>query len=87
MVSQYVNLYFPLCSLIVNIVLTILFFSKRKIKNADNFIYSKLLICGLIESIFMFGINFFGAFFYTATHEQVIIVKILNKILYSIYII
>ena len=85
MISRYVNLYFPLCSLVVNIILTILFFSKRKIKNIDNSIYSKLLICGLTESIFMFGTNLLVCICYLPQYYFVF--KILNKILYSIYIV
>ena len=84
MISRYVNLYFPLCSLVVNVILTILFFSKRKIKNIDNSIYSKLLICGLTESIFMFSTNLLVCICYLP--QYYFIFKILNKVLYSIYI-
>ena len=85
MISRYVNLYFPLCSLVVNVILTILFFSKRKIKNVDNSIYSKLLICGLTESIFMFSTNLLVCICYLP--QYFFIFKILNKVLYSIYIV
>ena len=85
MISRYVNLYFPLCSLVVNIILTILFFTKRKLKNIDNSIYAKLLICGLSESIFMFSTNLLVCFFYLPKYY--FIFKVLNKILYTIYIV
>lgn len=85
MISKYVNLYFPFCSLVVNIILVFLFFSKRKIKNIDNSIYAKLLVCGLIESILMFSTNLLVSLFYVP--ENFWIFKILNKILYSVYIV
>ena len=85
MISKYVNLYFPFCSLVVNVVLVFLFFSKRKIKNLDNSIYAKLLVCGLIESNLMFSTNLLVNLFYTP--ENFWVFKILNKVLYSVYII
>ena len=85
MISKYVNLYFPFCSLVVNVVLVFLFFSKRKIKNLDNSIYAKLLVCGLIESNLMFSTNLLVNLFYTP--ENFWVFKVLNKVLYSVYII
>ncbi len=85
MISQHVNLYFPICSFAVNIILCIIFFSKNKIKNVDNMTYSKLLIVGLLESSFMFFINLLVCICFT--EENYPIFAILNKTLYSIYII
>lgn len=85
MISQYVNLYFPISSLILNILLCIIFFSKQKIKNIDNNIYSIILIIGLIESFLMFMTNLFVCFYYIP--ENYIFFELLNKTLYSIYII
>jgi len=85
MISQYVNLYFPFCSLMVNLLLFIVFISKKKLKNIDNKIYTKLLLFSLIESILMFGTNLCVCFFYVPQYYYIF--EILNKILYSIYII
>ena len=51
----------------------------------DNSIYSKLLICGLTESIFMFSTNLLVCICYLP--QYYFIFKILNKVLYSIYIV
>lgn len=85
MISTYVNLYFPFCSLMVNLVLFIVFISKKKLKNLDNKLYTKLLVFSLIESLLMFGTNLCVCFFYVP--QNYYIFEILNKILYSIYII
>ena len=65
MLSKYVNVYFPLCSLVINIVLCFIFFSKKRMKNEETKIYTNLLITGLIESILMFTTNLLvGLLFY-----------------------
>lgn len=85
MISQYVNLYFPIVSLMVMILLNILFFSKKKLKNNDTSIYSALLIVGLIESFIMFFTNLLVCICFSP--EYYLIFEFLNKLLYSIYII
>ena len=85
MISQYVNLYFPFCSLMVNLLLFIIFISKKRLKNIDNKIYTKLLFFSLVESILMFGTNLCVCIFYEPQYYYIF--EILNKILYSIYII
>ena len=85
MLSKYVNVYFPLCSLVINIVLCFIFFSKKRMKNEETKIYTNLLITGLIESILMFTTNLLvGLLFYKVDN---ILFVILNKVLYCIYII
>ena len=65
MLSKYVNVYFPLCSLVINIVLCFIFFSKKRMENEETKIYTNLLITGLIESILMFTTNLLvGLLFY-----------------------
>ena len=49
MLSNYTNLFFPVCSLMVSILLFVLFFGKKKIKNVETKIYSKLVLLGLME--------------------------------------
>jgi len=85
MISQYVNLYFPFCSLMVNLLLFIIFLSKKRLKNIDNKIYTKLLFFSLVESMLMFGTNLCVCIFYEPPYYYIF--EILNKILYSIYII
>ena len=85
MLSKYVNVYFPLCSLVINIVLCFIFFSKKRMENEETKIYTNLLITGLIESILMFTTNLLvGLLFYKVDN---ILFVILNKVLYCIYII
>lgn len=50
MLSCYTNLYFPICSFAVSLLIFILFFSKQKEMNKETSIYSKLVITGLCES-------------------------------------
>jgi len=85
MISSMVNIYFPLCSLIINIIVSIMFFSKEKIKNKDTEIYGKLLKVGLIESIVMFITNLLVALIFYKVDN--LYFEILNKLLYCIYII
>lgn len=85
MISKYVNLSFPACSLIINILLFSAFFSKKKVKTIDNTSYAKLLTFGLLEAMFMFGTNLAVCFFFVP--DNYYIFEILNKVLYSIYII
>lgn len=85
MISRLVNIYFPLCSMTINIIICIIFFSKRRVENTDTKIYSKLLLIGLTESIIMFTTNLLvGLYFYQINH---FVFKLLNKLLYVIYII
>jgi len=85
MLSQYVNLYFPVCSLTINFILYIIFIFKNKSKNVENKIYKRLLIISLIESLIMFGTNLCVILFYEP--KNYIIFELLNKTLYSVYII
>ena len=84
MISKYVNLYFPISSLALNIILCIVFFSKKKVKNSDTFIFSILLVFGLLESFVMFFTNLLVCFYFN--DSTAFIFGILNKILYCIYI-
>ena len=84
MISKYVNLYFPISSLALNIILCIVFFSKKKVKNSDTYIFSILLIFGLLESFVMFTTNLLVCFYYN--ESTMFIFEILNKVLYCIYI-
>ena len=54
------NLYFTICAVFVSILLMILFFSKEKIKNLDNKIYSGLLLVNFFDCIFMILVLLIG---------------------------
>ena len=84
MLSNLSNTFFPISSLAISLFLTILFFKKERIKNEETSIYSKLIICGLIESITYTIITFLVDFIYT--EKLYLLFSILNKFLVSIYI-
>ena len=65
MLSNLSNTFFPISSLAISLFLTILFFKKERIKNEETSIYSKLIICGLIESTTYTIITFLVDFIYT----------------------
>ena len=83
--SIFTNLYFPVCSLGVMILLLILFFTKKNIENIETKIYSKLIIVGFIEA-FMYSIICFLAHFLDV-NSNLLLYQILNKIIYLIYIV
>lgn len=85
MLSRYTNLYFPICSLVVSLLIFILFFSKQKEENKETNIYSKLVITGLCESLLYTFICLIAHFYFN--DENLLLFEILNKVLYSIYII
>lgn len=85
MLSRYTNLYFPICSFVVSLLIFILFFSKQKEKNKETNIYSKLVIVGLCESSLYTFICLIAHFYFN--DENLLLFEILNKVLYSIYII
>lgn len=84
MLSKYTNLFFPVCSLAISILLFVLFFSKKKLQNSETKIYSKLVSLGLIES---------GLYTYICLIAHIILKEstiwyfvLLNKVLYIVYI-
>lgn len=84
MISQYVNLYFPISSLALNIILCIVFFAKKKVKNSDTYLFSILLVFGFIESFVMFFTNLFVCFYFN--DNTAFVFEFLNKLLYCIYL-
>ena len=85
MISQYANLYFPLCSFITMILLLFLYFSKGRLENDDNTVYSKLIIIGFFEAFLMFTTNLLVCICFKP--EVYWFFEILNKLLYCVYII
>lgn len=57
MLHEYSNLYFPVCSLIVSLLIFVLYFSKKNIKNSETKLYSTLLKLTLLEAIFTFSLT------------------------------
>ena len=85
MLHEYSNLYFPVCSLIVSILIFVLYFSKKNIKNSETKLYSTLLKLTLLEAIFTFSLTLSVHLFFN--ESTTLYFAIANKILYSIYII
>ena len=85
MLHEYSNLYFPVCSLIVSLLIFVLYFSKKNIKNSETKLYSTLLKLTLLEAIFTFSLTLSVHLFFN--ESTTLYFAIANKILYSIYII
>ena len=85
MLHEYSNLYFPVCSLIVSLLIFALYFSKKNVKNNETKLYSALLKLTLIEAIFTFLLTLSVHLLFN--ENTTVYFAIANKILYSIYII
>ncbi len=85
MISEYFNMYLPICSLVISLLVVIIFFTKKNTLNIETKIYSLLIKVGLIESIATTFLTFFVHLYFNTKTE--IYFAIANKILYIIYII
>lgn len=45
------NLYFPICAVLINILILVVFYSKKRIKSDETKAYSNLIIIGFLESV------------------------------------
>lgn len=45
------NLYFPICAVLINILILIVFYTKKRIKSSETKAYSNLIIIGFLESL------------------------------------
>ncbi len=45
------NLYFPICAVLINVLILVVFYSKKRIKNDETKAYSNLIIVGFLESV------------------------------------
>lgn len=45
------NLYFPICAVLINILILVVFYSKKRIKSDETNAYSILIITGFLESV------------------------------------
>jgi len=85
MLHEYSNLYFPICSVVMALLVAILFFFKKNDNNKETKLYSKLVIVTLIEAIFTFSLTLCVHLFFNESTETIF--AIVNKLLYSVYII
>jgi len=85
MLSSLTNTFFPTCSLAIAIFLACIFFLKKNVNNIETKIYSRLVICGLVEAILYYSICMGADLFYS--QEVHFIFEILNKCLCSVYVI
>ena len=75
------NLYFPICAILINILLVVIFYGKGRVENPETKIYGKLIIIQLIESIIETTIYFLGYFYY-----NVELIKFLNNFVCIFYL-
>jgi hypothetical protein len=85
MLSKYTNVFFPICSFVISLTVFLIFFSKKRIKTEEMSYYSRLVIVGLIESFIYSSICILAHI--VDVDSNLLQYQILNKILYSIYII
>ena len=79
------NLYFTICAIFVSIMLMILFFTKEKVKNVDNQLYSLLLIFNFLDCALMIIVLLIG-YGKIPDFDGYPIAKILNKLDFITYI-
>ena len=84
MLSNLSNTFFPISSFSIALFVTILFFKRERVKNEETKIYSKLIICSLIESFTYTLITLLVDCFFT--EKVYFIFTLLNKTLIAIYI-
>ena len=85
MLSSYTNLFFPVCSLAISITILIIFFSKKNLNTTETKLYSKLVITGVFESLLYTSICLLAHI--VDVNNNHLFYVILNKTLYTIYII
>lgn len=85
MISNYSNMFFPICSLTISIFICILYFSKKNLLNEETKLYSCLISCGLIESVYYVGLTLAANVIYD--EYMYCYFQYLNKFLEIIYLI
>lgn len=76
------NLYIPICGLLLSILCNVVFFVKKRAKNKETAIFSRLLIYSLIDSALMVIIICLAIF----SKNSIKLMELLNKIDYAMYI-
>jgi len=71
------NLYFPICAFFVSLLLFIVFFSKKRVKNSETKIYSFMLIASLLNTIFSVALMFCA---YFGSAQDLLLPQILNRL-------
>ena len=85
MLSNFPNVYFPISSLAITILLLIIFYTKKNVENKETKIYSKLIIVGFVEAFTYTLICTTAHFIDIETH--VLLYHFLNKLIYIIYLV
>ncbi len=85
MISNYANTFFPICSLSISIFICVLYFGKKNVTNKETRLYSMLIICGLVESLYYVSLTFGVDLIYKDCMYNLF--QILNKILGIIYLV
>lgn len=83
--SNYSNMFFPICSFIVSTFLIFIYFSKKNVENEETKIYSKLVVTGFFESTLYLSLVFCVNAFYDPSKD--LIFELYNKTLGSVYVI
>ncbi len=85
MLSDFSNTFFPLCSFVISLFLCMVFFLKKNVVNDETKIYSKLILCGLLESFMYVTLTFSVDLFYQPSLD--LLFAIWNKSLGGVYIV
>ena len=78
------NLYFPICSFFVALLLCIDFFSKERVKNKETKIFAAMITSSLIDTILMILVILIGYGVF-GTNELAIILNKLDFIQYILW--
>ena len=84
MLSKYTNTFFPVCSFMISLLITLMYFGRKKVKNIETDIYSNLVITGLVESSSYLLLTILVDTIYS--EKLTILFELLNKGLGTIYI-
>ncbi len=76
------NLYIPLCGLLLSIFCSIVFFSKKRVKNKETAIFSRVLVYSFVDSVLMVTILLLSIL----GNKNFALLEFLNKVDYAMYI-
>ena len=83
--SNYSNMFFPICSFVVSMFLVFIYFSKKNIENEETKIYSRLVLVGFFESSLYLSLVFCVNTFYEPSKD--LFFELCNKLLGSVYVV
>ena len=76
------NLYIPLCGFLLSIFCSIVFFSKKRVKNKETAIFSRVLVYSFVDSVLMVTILLLSIL----GNKNFALLEFLNKVDYAMYI-